>query len=85
MVPLLRWYYEMLRIPDAPPATLRFLRLAVPCCAFSFRLLSRGRAPHSDAGLVIPVSPSGLKSWKRRASQVPGWTSIWMRPALRPR
>jgi len=47
--------------------------LAIPCCAFCFRTPDWNRAPDLEAGLVVPVSPAGLESWKRL-----GFPGSWM-------
>lgn len=72
-VPLLPRYYQMLRLPDIPPAALRFLRLAVPRVPYRFRLSGPFARPDGPAGgfhcrWPLPASSRG----DDRASQVPG-------------
>lgn len=71
-VPLLRRYYETLRRPAAPPAVLRFLRLAVPSCAPAF-VSSFGPTPAKRPGAFWTGSPRQfVQDGSDRTSQVPG-------------
>jgi hypothetical protein len=61
LVPPLRRYCEALRLPTAPPASLRFLRFAVPPLRLGLR--SRGRkAPRPRAWGYSPDSPQPVSS-----------------------
>ncbi len=65
LVPLGQQYYGILRLPAAPLAALRFLRLAIP----SLRPFSSPSAPDAEPGINLE-SVGGLSSrlarWKRQ-------------------
>ena len=81
-VPLLLRYYEALRLPDTPGATLRLLRLALP-------RLTRLSLP-GDAGAISPrpgvCTGFPLRSCRGSvwASQVPGGPSCARAPFFDP-
>jgi hypothetical protein len=59
-VPPLRQYYEALRLPAARPASLRFLRSAVPSPTRSFAPTHGGVAPCEAWALLAPVPVTGF-------------------------
>ena len=72
LVPPLPRYYKALRLPAAPPASLRFLRFAVPPLRLGLR--SRGRKAQHAAGqgLFTGIPNTGFIDGDDRTSQVPG-------------
>ena len=84
MVPPLRRYYGMLRLPTARLAALRCLRLAIPPCASWFAPGDRD-AQSWASGSWSSRFPSRLLRWKR--SGLPGSrrTLMVIGPVLRPR
>jgi hypothetical protein len=70
-VPPLPGYSAVLRLPVAPPAALRCLRLAVPRMGSLFAP-RRGEPACLGPGLGHPVARPGLLRGDDRASQVPG-------------
>jgi len=76
LVPRLHGYYELLRIPAARPAALRFLRLAVPPCARLFVSPEGVGTPPSGRGSLGHGFPNRWSdSGDDGASQVPGGPS----------
>src|SRR6202048_1524994 len=71
-VPLVRWYYEVLRLPTAPLAALRFLRLAIPPRAPAF-VSPTSPTPAGGLGFSGLATPSqSLSTWRR-----PGLSGSW--------
>lgn len=85
-VSLLPRYYEALRLLDDHPASLRFLRSAVPTCAPSRSLPHAPSAAHAGRGLVEP-GPSSPGLFHRNRRGLPGSceTPVHARPVLGPR
>ena len=82
-VPPLPGYYAVLRLPAAPPAALRRLRLAVPRWAHS-SLPGEGSPPAWVSDLVTRKSTGG--STRRRQGLLGSWGArLRTCPALRPR
>lgn len=72
-VPPLQRYYEVLRLPAAHPASLRFLRSAVPTGVPSFAPVEdRDTALAGLEGLGEALPGLGLTDGDNRVSQVPG-------------
>lgn len=71
LVPPLLRYCEALRLPAAPPASLRFLRFAVPPCASGFAPANVRRTIRGP-GVVHRIPQTGLINGDDRTSQVPG-------------
>ncbi len=84
-VPRLPRYYERLRLPNARPAALRCLRLAVPAVTPVFELRTVRRRDHAAWGTLGLADPGQLCS--RRRGDLPGsWrTLLCLCPGLRPR
>jgi hypothetical protein len=70
-VPPLPRYYGTLRLPAAPLAALRYLRLAIPSFRPSFVPVGLGRGPRINLELVSRVSGRHFDG-DDRVSQVPG-------------
>src|SRR5580692_3655084 len=71
MVPRPQRYYETLRLPPAPFAALRCLRLAIPSLRPMFIPTAQDVRLRFNLELVMPVS-SGSFDGDGRGSQVPG-------------
>ncbi len=82
-VPPLPRYYEALRLPDTPGATLRLLRMALPRLTRP-SLPGEARGPSPRSLEFLPVSPSGPLRGSVWASQVPGGPSVHVPPSLTP-
>src|SRR4051794_25220066 len=84
-VPPLHGYYEVLRLPVARLAALRFLRLAIPPVRPLFVPDSPGRGAVDRPGVGHPALPSGFKEWRRQGLPSSRGTLVIIRPVLRPR
>src|SRR3954452_22565375 len=84
-VPPLRRSYEMLRLPTALRAALRFLRWAIPPVRPVFVPDGPGRRAVDPPGVGHPALPSGFKEWRRPGLPSSRETLATIRPVLRPR
>jgi hypothetical protein len=65
-----RFHGTVLRLPAAPPASLRFLRFAVPPPRLGFAPMGARSSAHGPG--ILPDSQTGLFDGDDRTSQVPG-------------
>src|SRR5262249_7849821 len=72
LVPPLPRYCEALRLPAAPPASLRFLRFAVPPLRLGFRSRRGKTLPTAGQELFTGLPQTGFIDGDDRTSQVPG-------------